>query len=170
MLNRFLRVIDRISKTQEWTSVVIVVLMLVTVYTVIARYFWKNPPIWGMDVQVHLLSFIMLFSIAYTLMRGQHVRIDLISKKYFSQRGQDILALIGYVFFFLPFTLVLLIKGLGFFLESWALRETAMTPWGPPAYPMKAFVPLAALMLLLQGVAEIIRHSISIIKGGVRGS
>jgi TRAP-type mannitol/chloroaromatic compound transport system permease small subunit len=110
----------------------------------------------------------MLFSIAYTLMLGQHVRIDLVSKKYFSQRGQDILALIGYIVFFLPFTLVLFLKGMSFFLESWSLNEKAMTPWAPIAYPMKGFVPLAALMLLLQGIAEIIHHFISVIKGGSR--
>jgi TRAP-type mannitol/chloroaromatic compound transport system permease small subunit len=168
MLNKFLRAIDRITRTQEWTSAVIVMLMLVTVYAVIMRYIWKDPPIWGMDIQVHMLSFILLFSIAYTLLRGQHVRIDLVANKYFSQRGQDILGLIGYVIFFLPFTLVLFIRGLIFFLESWALKETAMTPWGPVIYPMKGFIPLAALMLLLQGLAEMIRHFISAIKGGSR--
>ena len=168
MLNKLLKAIDRITRSQQWTSAVIVLLMLVTVYAVIARYIWKDPPIWGMDIQVHMLSLIFLFSLAYTLLRGQHVRIDLVVNKYFSQRGQDIVGLIGYVIFFLPFTLVLFIQGLRFFLESWALRETAMTPWGPVIYPMKGFIPLAALMLLLQGLAEMIRHFVSAIKGGSR--
>ena len=166
MLNKFLRAIDRITRALGWTSVLIVLLMLLTVYTVIARYVWKDPPIWGMDIQVHIFGFIFLFSTAYTLLRGQHVRIDLIVNKYFSQRGRAISQLIGYVIFFLPYTLVLLIEGMSFFLESWTIKETAMTPWGPVAYPMKGFIPLAALLLLLQGLAQMIRHFISAIKGG----
>jgi TRAP-type mannitol/chloroaromatic compound transport system permease small subunit len=166
MLNKSLRAMDRVTKALGWTSVLIICLMLLTVYTVIARYVWKDPPIWGMDIQVHIFGFIFLLSTAYTLLRGQHARIDLVVNKYFSPRGRAISQLIGYLVFFLPYTLFLLIEGMSFALESWTIKETAMTPWGPVAYVMKGFIPLAALWLLLQGFAEMIRLFISAIKRG----
>ncbi len=165
MLNKIFRFIDTISRSQKWTSVVISMLMLITVYTVMARYIWNKPPIWGIDVQTYMLSFILLFSVSYTLVQGGHVRVDLLTNKFLSQRGQDITIVLGYLIFFMPFTLVLLIKGTDFFMESLAVRETIMSPWRPIAYPIKAFIPIAALMLLLQGLVEMIRHLIYAIKG-----
>jgi len=146
-------------------SVVLIALVGITVYDVIRRYVFQHPIIWGKDMEIYTYGALMLLCAAYVLQRGGHVRIALIVERYLPPRGQEAMSLFWYVVFFLPFTVVLLIYGWDLFIKSWEIKEVAFTAFHPPMYPLKFCIPLAAFMLLLQGIAEMTRHCIRIIKG-----
>jgi len=152
---------------QKTMAFALLALVVVTVVDVVMRYIFKSPIIWGKDLETYLYGALMLMCAAYTHRRSRHVRISLIVERFFSPRSQEIINIVVYMVFFLPFTLVMLIYGWKFFSRSWAVREISFTPWGAPLYPVKFLIPLSAFMLLLQGCAEIARHFIRLFKGEV---
>jgi TRAP-type mannitol/chloroaromatic compound transport system permease small subunit len=71
------------------------------------------------------------------------------------QAGLD---LVLYFLFFLPAVLAFIYSGYGFAKMSWMFNEhSSFSPAGPPVYPFKALIPIAGCLLLLQGIAEVIR-------------
>lgn len=140
-------------------------LVLVTTYDVVWRYLLVFTLVWPKDIEIFLYGSLMLLSTAYVLRRRQHIRVDYLVKRYLSRRGEEIILLIGYIFFFLPFVLVTLIYGWDMFIVSLRMGENFHSGWNPPIYPYKFIIPLFAFMLLLQGIAEIVRHFVSVVKG-----
>jgi TRAP-type mannitol/chloroaromatic compound transport system permease small subunit len=98
----------------------------------------------------------MLFG-AYTLAQNAHVRGDFL---YSSMRPrlQAALDLVLYIVFFLPGIAALIYAGYYFAKESWTIWEhSTVTADGPPIFQFKAMIPLAGVLVMLQGVAEIVR-------------
>lgn len=157
-MNRFLFVIDRISafagKAAAWA---ILLLTLVVAYDVVARYVFNRPTQWGFDVAYMLYAVLFMMAGAYTLSRNGHVRGDVLYR-FLSPRIQASLDLALYLVFFVPGILALAWFGIGFAQDSWAILERSQTSASDiPLYPLKAIIPLAGALLLLQGFAEIAR-------------
>jgi TRAP-type mannitol/chloroaromatic compound transport system permease small subunit len=94
---------------------------------------------------------------AYTLAKNGHVRGDVLYG-FFPPRMQATVDLVLYVAFFLPGSVAMVYAGWAYFQESWAIREhSTITADGPPIYPFKVFIPIAGLLILVQGVVEIVR-------------
>ena len=91
------------------------------------------------------------------------MRIDLLYARL-SPRGKAILDCITY-FFFLLYIGVMLMATLRYAMESVALRETTMSPWDPPIYPIKVAMAAALALLLLQGTAKFLRDLNRAVKG-----
>jgi TRAP-type mannitol/chloroaromatic compound transport system permease small subunit len=92
---------------------------------------------------------------AYTLAQNAHVRGDFL---YSSMRPQPTPDLVLYVAFFIPGILGLIYAGSEYALDSWRIREHSnVTSEGPPVYQFKAIIPLAGILVMLQGLAEIMR-------------
>jgi TRAP-type mannitol/chloroaromatic compound transport system permease small subunit len=155
-MRRFLSLIDNIS---QWTGKGISVLLILTVvvigYEVVMRYGFGAPTLWGFETIVYLCGVLYLIGGAYTLYRRKHVSIDIFYNLW-SPRGRAILDLITFPFFYL-FLGVLLWAGWIRFWGAWTIRETTGSLWDPPLYPILATIPLGALLLLLQGLADFIR-------------
>ena len=154
----FLYRIDRISMwTGKAAAWLIIVLMTVVCIEVFKRYWLNAPTAWIYDLNNMLYGTLFMLCGAYTLAQGGHVRGDFLygSMRPRTQAGLD-LAL--YILFFLPGIAALLYAGWGYALESWAIREHSnVTSEGPPVYQFKAMIPLAGVLVLMQGVAEIVR-------------
>jgi len=156
-LNSFLLSIDRISawagKGFAWT---IVLLTAVVGYEVIVRKLGA-PTNWAFDVSSMLFGVLFMMGGAYTLSRNGHVRGDLLYRTL-SPRVQAWMDLVLYVVFFIPGIAALVYAGWEFAGKSWALQEaSSVTGSGLPVYPVKAIIPIAGALLLLQALAEIIR-------------
>ena len=164
-MKKILRIIDMISALQKAMAIALLALVGVTVIDVVMRYFFKSPILWGKDTETYLYGALFLLCAAYTHQVGGHVRIPIVVERFFSPRVQEMISILMYIVFFLPFTVIMVIYGWKFFAKSWAVREVAFTPWHPPLYPIKFIIPLSAAMLLLQGCAEMARHFIRLIKG-----
>jgi TRAP-type mannitol/chloroaromatic compound transport system permease small subunit len=154
---RLIRVADEVS---TWTGKVsawlIVALMLTVCVEVFKRYIMNAPTAWIYDVDNMMYGTLFMMCGAYTLAQGGHVRGDFL---YGSMRPrmQATLDLALYITFFLPGIAALLYAGWGYAGDSWRIGEHSMTAGGPPVYHFKSIIPLAGALVLLQGLAEIVR-------------
>jgi TRAP-type mannitol/chloroaromatic compound transport system permease small subunit len=156
-MQNLLLLVDRLS---TWLGQVfawlIVVLTLLISGEVFSRYVLNNPHDWALDVQIMCYGGLFMMAGAYTLAKNGHVRGDVLYG-FFRPRTQATLDLILYFLFFLPGVVALTYAGWTFASESAAIRESTFSATPLPVYPFKFIIPLAGLMLLLQGIVEIVR-------------
>lgn len=166
LLGAMVRVIDRFA---ELCGVVIAWLMVplvaAVVYEVVARYAFAAPTIWSFDVTYMLYGAMFMLGAAYALRVGAHIRTDFFWERW-SLRTRGIIDSVAYLAFFFP--------GIALFLwvgwdEAWYAYEigemSEQTPWRPALWPLKACVPLAAALLLLQGVSELTKSLYAALTG-----
>jgi TRAP-type mannitol/chloroaromatic compound transport system permease small subunit len=153
--------INAIDRMADWSGKVtawfIVPMTLAVTYEVVARHFFRAPTMWAYDVTYMLYGTHFMLGTAYTLMRIGHVRTDMLYQNW-SIRTQNLIDMIGYLFFFFPAMILLFYFGWQEAYHSWTIRETSdASPWRPIVYPFKAVIPLTALLLLVQGIAEFLK-------------
>lgn len=153
----FLRV-DAIStwfgKFFAWA---IVILTFLIGWEVFSRYVFNEPHAWVFDATYMLYGVLFMMAGAYTLAKNGHVRGDVLYG-FFEPRTQAFFDLVLYIVFFIPGIVALAWAGYTFAAESWAINEhSSVTANGPPIYPFKAIIPLAGVLLLMQGIVEILR-------------
>jgi TRAP-type mannitol/chloroaromatic compound transport system permease small subunit len=163
---RFVHVIDQVSywsgKAFAW---LIVALTLVVSVEVFKRYILNAPTSWIFDFNNMLYGTLFMMCGAYTLALGAHVRADFIYI-YLRPRAQAALDLILYLLFFLPGILALIYAGYGYAADSWSIGEhSTVTAEGPPVYQFKTVIPIAGALVMIQGIAEILR-CISCLRSG----
>lgn len=162
----WLLVVDRISaffgKAFAW---LIVGLTLLISFEVFCRYVLNSPNDWVWDTTYILYGVLFMMAGAYTLSRNGHVRGDVLYG-FFPVRVQAGLDLLLYFLFFFPGVVALVWAGTTFAETSWAIREhSSVTASGPPVYHFKTFIPVAGALLLLQGIAELVRCVIALRDG-----
>jgi TRAP-type mannitol/chloroaromatic compound transport system permease small subunit len=155
---RFLRVTDEVSywsgKAFAW---LIVGATLVISVEVFKRYILNAPTAWIFDLNNMLYGTLFMMCGAYTLAQGGHVRADFVYGRL-SPRAQAALDLSLYFLFFIPGILALIYAGYAYAAESWLIREhSTVTAEGPPVYQFKAVIPVAGVLVMFQGLAEIVR-------------
>ena len=165
-MQRFLLFADQVStwvgKTFAWC---IVLLTFAVSYEVFSRYVLGRPTTWAFDTSYILYGTLFMMAGAYALSRNSHVRGDFLYRQW-KPRTQAGLDLVLYFIFFLPGILAFMYSGFGFAKMSWMMNEhSSFSPSGPPIYPFKALIPIAGALLLLQGIAEIIRCIITLKRG-----
>lgn len=157
VLRQILRAIDLaneyIAKTVSWALLLIIG---ATVYEVIMRYVFNSPTKWVFEFNylVHGPYFLLLG--AYTYYQNGHVNVDIIYGRL-SARKRAVLELFTMPIFFF-FMIMMLVYGGQFALNSLSFKETLSSAWAPPVYPVKLVIPIAATLLLLQGLARYIRN------------
>jgi TRAP-type mannitol/chloroaromatic compound transport system permease small subunit len=143
----------------------ILILTLAIAYEVFARYLFLAPTDWAFDASYMLYGALFMMAGAYTLARAGHVRGDFIYR-YWSPRTQAWIDLVLYFLFFFPGILALIYAGYHFAWLSWLMNErSAFSPRGPVIYPFKALIPIAGTLMLLQGIAEVMRCILCIRSG-----
>ncbi|TMH34693.1 MAG: TRAP transporter small permease subunit, partial [Betaproteobacteria bacterium] len=165
-MQRYLLFIDDLStwvgKTFAWC---IIALTLATSYDVVMRYAFSAPTGWAFDTEYILYGTLFMMAGAYTLSQDGHVRGDFISRML-SLKVRAGIELACLLLFFFPAMLALLYSGYEFFSLSWQMNEhSSSSPTGPPIYPFKAVIPIAAIFMLLQGSVETIRCVIALKTG-----
>ena len=155
---RLIRIVDLISywsgKAFAW---LIVALTFVVSIEVFKRYILNAPTAWIFDFNNMLYGTLFMICGAYTLAAGGHVRADFIYGSM-RPRAQATLDLILYVLFFIPCMLGLIYAGSGFAADSWRIGEhSTVTAEGPPVYHFKTVIPVAGVLVMLQGLAEMVR-------------
>lgn len=149
--------VDRLNaRVGRVTSYLILAIIAITIWEVFWRYGFNRPTIWVHETSEHLFAIFFLLGGAYTLSQGGHVRVDVLLLR-FSERGRISLEMFCSIFFFL-FTVLLLWQGIETAWESVAMLERSQSPWGPYIFQVILMVPVAAFLMLLQGVAFFIRN------------
>ena len=134
-------------------------------YEVIARYVLHAPTIWAYDVAYMLYGSHFMLGAAYTLYRGGHIRTDIFYQNWSVRKRGAVDALL-YLFLFFPGIALFFWMGLQEALQSWDIREVSdASPWRPVIYPFKAVIPIALLLLMVQGVSEFLKSAYAALQG-----
>ena len=151
-----------VGKLSAW---LIVALTFVVSIEVFKRYILNSPTAWIFDFNNMLYGTLFMMCGAYTLAAAGHVRADFVYI-YMKPRGQAALDLALYLLFFLPGILGLIYAGWDYAGISWRINEhSTVTAEGPPIYPFKTVIPVAGILVMLQGLVEIVRCVVCIKTG-----
>ncbi len=143
----------------------IVGLMLVVCVEVFKRYILNAPTAWIFDLNNMLYGTLFMMCGAYTLAQDGHVRGDFLYSNM-KPRTQAALDLALYFLFFIPGILALLYAGWDYASISWRINEHSnVTAEGPPIYHFKTVIPIAGALVMMQGIAEIIRCIVCLQQG-----
>jgi TRAP-type mannitol/chloroaromatic compound transport system permease small subunit len=153
-----IKVIDKIS---EWSGLIVCWLIIPLVgslfWEVVARYVFSAPTIWAYDLSYMLYGAFFMLGAAYALYRGGHIRTDMLYQNW-SPRRQGAIDAVCYLFLFFPAMLFMLWMGGQEAWHAWDIGERSdASPWRPILYPLKAVIPVTALMLLVQGISEFLK-------------
>ena len=154
-------VLYAIDELSTWVGKVfawlIVVLMTVVCVEVFKRYILNAPTAWIFDLENMFYGTLFMMCGAYTLAQNAHVRGDFLYSSM-RPRMQASLDLFLYLLFFIPGIAALIYSGWIFFGDSWRINEhSTVTANGPPVWQFKFVIPLAGVMVMIQGLAEIVR-------------
>jgi TRAP-type mannitol/chloroaromatic compound transport system permease small subunit len=126
-------------------------------YEVIMRYMFNAPTAWAYDLTFILYGTLFMTAAAFTLQRKGHIRTDMFYGNW-SVRTQGTVDTVCYVLFFFPGLLAFFYVGWEFFEKSWEQGERIVTStWMPIIWPFKFVLPLSTFLLLVQGIAELMR-------------
>lgn len=139
----------RLFHATVWVMAVVVPVML---YEVVARYVFNAPTVWGMELAVLLFGPYFLFGGPHLLHLRGHVALDLLRQRLDSTWSRR-LDLVNYPVI-VAFCAILLYFSVPAAWSAWSYRETSFSAWNPPIWPVKAAVPLALALMLLQALAE----------------
>jgi len=157
-VQKFLLIVDEIStwcgKVAAW---LIILLMTVVCVEVFKRYIMNMPTAWIFDLDNMLYGSAFMLCGAYTLAQNAHVRGDFLYSSM-RPRMQAWLDIVLYAVFFIPGIAALIYAGFDYAADSWRIAEHSnVTADGPPVYHFKSVIPIAGALVMLQGVAEIVR-------------
>jgi TRAP-type mannitol/chloroaromatic compound transport system permease small subunit len=156
-----LRTISIVDGFSDWSGKAVAWLILPLVfgltYEGIARYLFDAPTVWAFDVSYMLYAAIAMLGAHYTLMKGAHIRTDMLWEK-FSPRTKGRIDAIAYLVFFFPAMALLFYASVDEACRAWQMNELSeQTAWRPVLWPFKAIVPLTALLLMIQGFSELLK-------------
>jgi len=152
------RASERIGRFVCWLTLAMV---LIASYNALARYIGKyaghnltsNALV---EAQWYLFSIVFLLGAAYALKHNAHVRVDVLYDRL-GPRPRAWINLAGAVVFLVPFCVLCIWTSWRTVASSWAIFETSPDPGGLPRYPIKTLIPIAFVLVVIQGVSEIIK-------------
>lgn len=165
-LQRLLIPVDRVSTyVGQFFAWSILLLTFAVSYEVFSRYVLGRPTDWAFDASYILYGTLFIMAGAYALARNAHVRGDFLYRAW-SNTTQAKMDLLLYFIFFFPGIIAFIYAGYGYAAQSWVTHEhSAYSPDGLPIYHYKTLIPFTGVLLLLQGIVEVVRCLICIRTG-----
>lgn len=157
------RLIDSIEALSEWSgravAWLVLVLTLVIGFDVIMRYLFHSGSVALQELEWHLFALVFLLGSAYTFKHDSHVRVDIFyQSRWMNDRRRAWVDLFGGLFLLLPFCLLIIVSSGPFVANAFAVGEGSPDPGGLPyRFLLKAAIPLGFSLVLLQGVAHMLR-------------
>lgn len=161
-MERYIYTIDRFS---EWTGKAfawcIMAMTFGVAYEIVVRKLLNAPTAWAFDLSYMMYGALFMMAGAYTLSRNGHVRGD-VFYRLLSPRKQAVIELTLYIVLFFPGVIAMMSIGLSYAAESWFYNNgggevSINSPAGVPIAHFKTVIPVAAALIFLQGVAEVLR-------------
>ena len=154
LADRIDRLNGAIGRTAAWVALAVVLLQF---SVVVMRYVFGAGSIWLTESIIYGHAALLMLAAAWTLQEGGHVRVDVFYADA-SLRTKAWVNLLGACLLLLPFMAVLLYFSWPYVARSWAILERSRETSGIPAvFLLKTLIPLFAVMMALQGVAQAIR-------------
>ena len=145
---------ERIGKATSW---LILVAVLVSAGNAVARYTLDASSNAWLEIQWYLFSFVFLFCAGYTLLHNQHVRIDVITANL-SSRARTWIDILGTVFFLMPMAVTIMWLSWPVFVDAYQSKEVSSNAGGLAVWPGRLMLPVGFLLLVLQGLSELIKR------------
>lgn len=161
---RLSRTIDKINlsvgKAASW--LILAAVLVSSVNALVRKVFDTSSNAW-LELQWVLYSAVFLLCASWALLANEHVRIDLVNA-HFPKRVRNIIEIIGHGLFLLPLVVIMLVTSLPFFLASFRVNEQSASAGGLPQWPAKSLIFIGFVLLLAQGVSELIKR-IAVMRG-----
>ena len=150
-----IRAIDRFSDAiGRLISLAMLYLVATISYECFSRYLFNAPTIWVLESSYMANGSAFMLGCAYALHKGAHVRTDMLYEK-FSERKKGWIDLVSYLALFYPTLVILMAISIDDAWYAYSIDERSeQTPWRPVMWPFRSAIPLAALLLMIQGVSE----------------
>jgi TRAP-type mannitol/chloroaromatic compound transport system permease small subunit len=152
-------VLDAIDRFNQWIgkclSLLILAIFVLIMVEVVRRYLLNSPTVWANELTQYLFGAYIVLSGGHILASGGHVNVDLLFARL-SRKTQARLDIFTSFLFFI-FCSMLIYYGGALAWESLAIFETSQSAWDAPIYPVKLMIPVGAGLLLIQGLAKLIR-------------
>lgn len=171
-MQRWIRIAHGIDRFSEYTGRLVywltLAMVLIGSYNAIARYTERYTGLglssntW-IELQWYLFSLVFLLGTAYGLKHDVHVRVDVLYERL-SRRGRAWINLLGTALFLLPFSVLMLATSWPMVRNSWAVWEQSPDPGGLPRYPIKTVIPIAFVLLIVQGASLAIKQ-VAVLQG-----
>ena len=160
--NPFTRVVDRFTgRLGRLISWLTLAMILIGAYNAIARYLGRFIGInlssnLYLELQWYLFSLVFLLGAGFALKENSHVRVDVLYGRL-RRRARARIDVIGSVLMLIPFCIFVLWVSWPSIHNSWLVREGSPDPGGLPRYPLKAVIIVAFVLLLVQGISELVK-------------
>jgi TRAP-type mannitol/chloroaromatic compound transport system permease small subunit len=133
---------------------------------VVLRYALDSGFIWMQESLTWMHALVFMLGAAYTLRHDEHVRVDVVYRRL-SPRARAAIDLAGTLLFLLPLCGYLAYESLPYVQTSWRIAERSREAGGLPAlYLLKTVIPLMALLLALQGIAQALKCIVALRRPG----
>ena len=157
------RMNERIGRSVAWLGLVAV---LVCTVTAVARYALNIGSNAWLEMQWYLNSAVFLLVAAYALRRNEHVRIDVVASRL-SPRAQAWIEIVGSLLFLLPTVAIIAWYSWPSLVNSIHVNEYSSDPGGLIRWPVRLLIPVAFVLLGLQGISQVIKR-VNFLLGGAR--
>ena len=151
---------ERIGKLSIWLVLVVV---LISAGNAIMRYSINFSSNALLEIQWYLFGLIFFLCSGYTLLRNEHVRIDLVAGR-FSKRAQTWIDILGILFFLMPMAVAIMALSWPVFVSAFESGEMSNSAGGLIVWPARLMVPAGFLLLILQAMSELIKR-VGFLKG-----
>lgn len=156
-MNQVTNIIDRINGIiGVAVSFLTLPMIAVILLEVVLRYIFTAPTIWALESAQIMFGFMFLLGAGYTLREDGHVRVEI---AYMYARPRTVSAMKIFALFFVFFyCAIVLYYGGQKALESIEIGEERFSVWSPIIYPVISMIPLAAMLMILQGLSLLYRE------------
>ncbi len=141
----------------RWVAWLVLVAVLVSTANAVMRKAFNMSSNAFLEIQWYLFAAVFLLASGYTLMRQEHVKIDVLSGR-FSKRTQILIDIVGICLFLLPFTFMIIKLAMPLVLNAYATQEVSSNAGGLIRWPVFALLPTGMLLLAVQAVSELIKR------------
>jgi len=156
------RLTAAIGRAAAWAALFIV---LAQFLVVVLRYLFNLGSIWLSESIIYGHAVLFMLAAAWTLREEGHVRVDIFYAGA-GARAKAWIDLCGALVLLVPFTLAILVFAVPYTGRAWAILERSREASGLPAvFLLKTLIPVFALLLALQGLAQAIRAASTLASG-----
>jgi len=158
------RLIDRISEfVGRWVAWLVLAAVLISALNAAVRKAFNTSSNAYLEIQWYLFAAVFLLAAGYTMLRQEHVKIDVIAGR-FSKRTQIWIDIIGLAAFVLPLVYTVVHLSLPLVIRAYVMNEYSSNAGGLIRWPVFALLPLGFLLLGIQAISELIKR-IAFLKG-----
>ncbi|GAB1579751.1 TRAP transporter small permease subunit [Bordetella petrii] len=143
----------RVGRAVTWITLLVV---LVSAGNALVRKVFETSSNAWLELQWYMFGAMFLLTAGYTLLKNEHVRVDILSSRL-SKRTQIYIEIFGVLFFLLPMAILIMYLSWPMFMDSYVSNEQSSNSGGLVRWPVKLLIPVGFGLLVLAGVSRLIK-------------